>query len=113
MSQLESPINQMSNAWPPQVIWPLLLDAEDIDVFEDFAVYPNPSTGGVLNVVFAHTDFHGRLEIADAQGRLVFQKNDATANESLHITALPAGTYSLRATDATGKTAAVRKFSKI
>ncbi len=90
-----------------------VLGAEDIEEVKDFAVYPNPVAAGTLNVVFVDVNFSGKLDILDAQGRVVFQKNQATANEGLDIATLPVGAYSVRATDSTGRILAVRQFSKI
>lgn len=90
-----------------------VLSAGDIEEVTDFAIYPNPSASGFLKIVFADAGFQGTLDICDSQGRTVFQKQNATANEQLNISKLPAGTYLLRVTAADGRTFAVRQFSKI
>lgn len=90
-----------------------VLGAEDVEEVKDFAVYPNPAAIGILNVAFVDANFKGKLDIVDAQGRVVFQKNDANAIERLDISKLPSGSYSVRVIELSGRLTGVRRFTKV
>ena len=58
-------------------------------------VYPNPASDQL--VVMLDSEAAQRIELLDATGRLVQAQRPATAQATLDVQALPAGTYVLRA----------------
>lgn len=71
--------------------------AEQNDQNTLFEVYPNPTTGGMINVVFQNTGTT-QLTLCDSHGRLVRQHQISSAGlqtHTLHTNGLPVGLYFL------------------
>ncbi len=65
--------------------------------------YPNPATG-ILNVEFSDLNFESgaTLQLLDLEGRLLQEFKIQNPKSKIDLTSLPAGTYILRATTASG-----------
>ena len=91
---------------------PLIMGANEASVLSQAALWPNPTTGD-LNLALV-TLAEGAVDIAiyDVNGRLVRnERRNATMGRSQHVVnahALPAGVYTLRATDRQGEAISLR-----
>jgi hypothetical protein len=75
----------------------------------DILVYPNPSSSGMVNVVFDDRDDARDIALIDAQGRLLKQWNNINGN-TLLIDHLQPGYYSLRVRERSTGDQSVTKF---
>ena len=81
-----------------------------IELREGAALFPNPANE-TLNVVFVDPDFKGVFRITDATGRVLQTRTGMSAQESLDISMLPAGFYSLQAWNEAGQLVLSKPFS--
>lgn len=70
---------------------------EDIEVNEDYSIYPNPSNG-IVHI--SNPDIITAVQFIDLSGRLVFETSDA---ESINISQLNPGIYFVRAITTSNK----------
>lgn len=75
------------------------LDVVGIDENEalDFNIYPNPTTGE-LNITFATTVSNGTIQVIDATGRLLMERNIQNSQLSLDLSGFENGMYFIKST---------------
>ena len=85
-----------------EIAWTVTLDitteVKTNVVYDNLDVYPNPTTGGILNIAwFGDNSVANSIQIYDIQGRLrmnsIVRKNESKVQ--INIQALPAGVYML------------------
>ncbi|MFP5471483.1 MAG: Omp28-related outer membrane protein [Bacteroidia bacterium] len=72
-----------------------VLSAEQLDeaMNKVFNVYPNPTTG-VVNI--NNTDNYNELQVFDLAGKMIFSTSVNTGEQTVNVSELPAGTYTVR-----------------
>jgi hypothetical protein len=80
-----------------QVEYPLQID--DITVSDEFAVFPNPTSG--IFTVAAELPISS-LEVFDLTGRVILHQNNLDKKQNIDISVFPAGMYYLKVTTAGG-----------
>ncbi|MBK9147349.1 MAG: T9SS type A sorting domain-containing protein [Flavobacteriales bacterium] len=91
---------------------PLVMGVSDAAMLSQAAIWPNPSSGELNLAAVSLADGLIDISIHDVSGRLVLRESRAMATgrnqHSLDARALPAGVYTLRAADRTGKAISLR-----
>lgn len=91
---------------------PLVMGVNDASLLSQAAIWPNPSSGDLNLAMISLADGLIDISIHDVSGRLVLRESRAIATgrnqHSLDARALPAGVYTLRASDANGKAISLR-----
>ena len=91
---------------------PLIMGANEASVLSQAALWPNPTTGDLNLALITLAEGAVDLAIYDVNGRLVRnERRTAALGRSQHVVnanALPAGVYTLRATDRNGKAISLR-----
>lgn len=91
---------------------PLVMGVSDAAMLSQAAIWPNPSSGELNLALISLADGLIDISILDVSGRLVLRESRAIATgrnqHSLDARALPAGVYTLRAADRSGKAISLR-----
>ncbi|MEM9545846.1 MAG: LamG-like jellyroll fold domain-containing protein [Bacteroidota bacterium] len=80
----------------------VLVSSNDVEVLSNFTISPNPS-GRTINVNFENNLFAGQMLLYSVEGRVITQR--IISNHQEAITVNNSGTYFIKVTDSSGKTA--------
>ncbi|MFN0176448.1 MAG: T9SS type A sorting domain-containing protein [Saprospiraceae bacterium] len=61
--------------------------------FEQWAIYPNPTSGEGFNIQLPESESSADLQVLDLLGKIVFQQKNVVSQQFVHLNNLPKGIY--------------------